>query len=403
MDIWDEIKKLSGYQSGNGGVDSYGVDHSGFSTRDELEYQSARLARENQLAEGFAKQGIAEENYPQFGTNFWGGTPENNYGFGTSNIKQNIENVTNRLNNSINNGQVTTNSDYTVNTESLIGKPSSYFQNNNSTGGWGNNNTSGWNNNTVGFGGNTSNGFNQNTNFSANPNYGTAPTLQNQTPTPWSYNEPQTTPTPWNNPSAQVTPSPWVDNSLTKNQRILALRYGKPLNLYMGNAWNANYEWPWYTMNWLGKYYVDKHNNDIEKYAIQNNIDPDLVRAVMYNEGATGHKGIFNYLGDLIGKSGSQMPMNIQGKTWGDFDGKHYDTYIPQQNIELGTKVLKQMQNSLNEPTPDRVGTLWNETGANNINDVGARVKTAYDTKPWLGEKQWEQKLLEFFFGNKKK
>ena len=406
MDIWDEIKKLSGYQSGRGGVDSYGVDHSGFSTRDELEYQSARLARENQLAENFSKQGIAEENYPQFGTNFWDGSPENNYGFGTSNIKQNIENVTNQLNNNANNGQITTNSDYTVNTESLVGKPSSYFQNNN---------TSDWNN-TGGFGSGVSNsGFSTNinmgttTNFGANQSFATTPnsiatsTAQNQTPTPWSYDEPSTTPTPWNNPAAQVTPSPWVDNSLTENQRIRALRYGKPLNLYMGNAKNANYEWPWYTMGWLGKYYVDKHNNDIEKYAIQNNIDPDLVRAVMYNEGATGHKGILNYLGDLIGASGSQMPMNIQGKTWGDFDGKHYDTDIPQQNIELGTKVLKQMQNSLNEPTPDRVGTLWNETGANNINDVGARVKTAYDTKPWLGEKQWEQQLLEFFFRNKRK
>ena len=134
MDIWDEIKKLTGYQSGNGGVDSYGVDHSGFSTRDELEYQSARLARENQLAENFSKQRITEENYPQFGTNFWGGTPENNYGFGTSNIRQNIENVTNQLNNNANNGQITTNSDYTINTESLVGKPSSYFQNNNTSG-----------------------------------------------------------------------------------------------------------------------------------------------------------------------------------------------------------------------------------------------------------------------------
>lgn len=109
-------------------VDSYGVDHSGFTTRDELEYQSARLARENQLADNFSKQGITEENYPIYGTNFWGGTPENNYGFGTSNIKQNIENVTNRLNNNTNNGQVFANSDYTVNTESLVGKPSSYFQ-----------------------------------------------------------------------------------------------------------------------------------------------------------------------------------------------------------------------------------------------------------------------------------
>lgn len=100
---------MSGYQSGDGGIDSYGVDHSGFSVRDELEYQNARLARENQLAENFSKQGIAEKNYPHFGTNFWGGTPENNYGFGTSNIKQNIENVTSRLNagnfSATNNGQ----------------------------------------------------------------------------------------------------------------------------------------------------------------------------------------------------------------------------------------------------------------------------------------------------------
>ena len=175
MDIWDEIKKLQGYQSGYGGVDSYGVDHSGFSTRDELEYQNARLNRENQLAQHFSQMGIAQENYPQFGTNFWGGSAENNYGFGTSNIKQNIENVTNQLNNSgigggvnsdgfnagANNGQVFANSDYTVNTESLVGKPSSYFQNNN---------TSDWNN-TGGFGGNTYNGFNANTNNILN-NYG---------------------------------------------------------------------------------------------------------------------------------------------------------------------------------------------------------------------------------------
>ena len=94
MNIWEELKKLAGYSSGDGGVDSYGVDHSGFSTRDELEYQNARLTRENQLAENFAKQGIAEENYPKYGTNFWGQTSENNYGFGTSNISQNVQDVT---------------------------------------------------------------------------------------------------------------------------------------------------------------------------------------------------------------------------------------------------------------------------------------------------------------------
>ncbi len=159
---------MAGYQSGRGGVDSYGVDHSGFTTRDELEYQSARLARENQLAEGFAKQGIAEENYPQYGTNFWGGSPENNYGFGTSNIKQNIENITNRLNNGANSGQVFANSDHSVNTESLVGQPSSYFQNNssafvnNNTSGLGNNNTSGLNSTATGGFNNDSTKLNQN-------------------------------------------------------------------------------------------------------------------------------------------------------------------------------------------------------------------------------------------------
>ena len=30
--------------------------------------------------------------YPQYGTNFWGTNADNNYGFGTSNIENNIEN-----------------------------------------------------------------------------------------------------------------------------------------------------------------------------------------------------------------------------------------------------------------------------------------------------------------------
>ncbi len=82
---------------------------------------------------------------------------------------QNIENVTNRLNNNTNNGQVFANSDYTVNTESLVGKPSSYFQNNNSvfvndnTSGLGNNNTSGWSNNINDFGNQNNDGWNYTT------------------------------------------------------------------------------------------------------------------------------------------------------------------------------------------------------------------------------------------------
>ena len=47
MDMYGSYKSPFGYENGiNGGVDSYGVDHSGFSTQDELQYQTARAERE---------------------------------------------------------------------------------------------------------------------------------------------------------------------------------------------------------------------------------------------------------------------------------------------------------------------------------------------------------------------
>ena len=71
-------------------IDAYGVDHSNFSLRDEIEYQMARVNREDQFKQNYNNQGITD-NYPQFGKSFWGNSSENNYGFGSSNISENIE------------------------------------------------------------------------------------------------------------------------------------------------------------------------------------------------------------------------------------------------------------------------------------------------------------------------
>ena len=57
----------------------------------------ARNKREKQLIENYNQQGITE-NYPQYATNFWGDA-NNNYGFGSSDISGNIENVISQLNN----------------------------------------------------------------------------------------------------------------------------------------------------------------------------------------------------------------------------------------------------------------------------------------------------------------
>ena len=99
MDIYQKYISPLGYQTGDGNTDSYGVDHKGFSLRDELEYQTARQKRENQLIQNYNNQGITQ-NYPQYGTDFWGDSA-NNYGFGSSNIENNI---TTHMSNNLNNG-----------------------------------------------------------------------------------------------------------------------------------------------------------------------------------------------------------------------------------------------------------------------------------------------------------
>ncbi len=92
MDMYPKYISPFGYQTGSNRIDSYGVNHSGFSLRDELEYQFARKKRENQLMEQYKAQGITK-NYPQYTTNFWGNNAANNYGFGSSNIADNIANL----------------------------------------------------------------------------------------------------------------------------------------------------------------------------------------------------------------------------------------------------------------------------------------------------------------------
>ena len=94
MDFYSKYKSPLGYQTGENQIDSYGVDHSGFTTRDEIEYQMARQQRENQIIKNYNNHGITQD-YPQSGNNFWGNSPDNNFGFGSSQISSNIENMQN--------------------------------------------------------------------------------------------------------------------------------------------------------------------------------------------------------------------------------------------------------------------------------------------------------------------
>ena len=89
MDMYPRYQSRSGYFNQDDQTDGYGVDHSGFSLRDELLYQTARTEREQELFENFNRQGV-DKSYPRLGTSFWGNSADN-YGFGRSNIENNIK------------------------------------------------------------------------------------------------------------------------------------------------------------------------------------------------------------------------------------------------------------------------------------------------------------------------
>ena len=189
---------------------------------------------------------------------------------------------------------------------------------------------------------------------------------------------------PLNNGTISV---PRYDNHLTALQRIQALKDGEPLNLHIKENPQENGEWKRWCDLEQGSIAVNKYNDIIDKYAHQYNIDPDLVKAIMFAENACGYYYGANKLVDYIGMSKSQLPMNIRGNIWSDFQGKHYDTEIPEQNIELGTRLIKQIYDSIENPTPEKVTTIWNSAPKDKISSFGYRGGTAYRTKPWLKNK----------------
>ena len=84
--MYSKYKSPLGYSMGEDNIDTYGVDHSRFSIRDELSYQLARRQREKEIIKKYNELGITD-NYPQSGTDFWGKAEEHNYGFGNSNTE----------------------------------------------------------------------------------------------------------------------------------------------------------------------------------------------------------------------------------------------------------------------------------------------------------------------------
>ena len=164
-------------------------------------------------------------------------------------------------------------------------------------------------------------------------------------------------------------------NGMSAKDRIDALKSGKKIYINIADNPNAKPDLlPEHLHNW-GRDYVDKYSKQIEKYSQRYGLDPNITKAIIYSENSDYHKYGYNKLADIIKISESTLPMNIQGKTWGNFQGKQYDVNDPEQNIELRVRVLKSIYDAVPDKDIAKIATLWNGTGLKEVNDYGARAK----------------------------
>ncbi|WP_169738023.1 transglycosylase SLT domain-containing protein [Terasakiella pusilla] len=136
----------------------------------------------------------------------------------------------------------------------------------------------------------------------------------------------------------------------------------------------------------LGRDAVKEHDSLIQKMAQKHEMDPDLIRAVMWAESARGHKFGLNALGDMVGYSDSKMPMNINPDLWKEILGReNADLNNPEDNIEAAALILKRLGDRIDgEKDVAKIGTLWNGTGKDKTTDFGEYIGRLYREKPWL-------------------
>jgi WXG100 family type VII secretion target len=125
---------------------------------------------------------------------------------------------------------------------------------------------------------------------------------------------------------------------------------------------------------------VNDHAATIDAAAKALNVDPTLVKAVMYME--TTH-GYYDAPLDWVGKNVSIRPMNVNVNFWKDLGIPREYYNDPKVNIFVGSYLIREIQQRTVDPDVTKIATLYNNLSAEQVNDYGKRVTELYRDRPW--------------------
>lgn len=132
-----------------------------------------------------------------------------------------------------------------------------------------------------------------------------------------------------------------------------------------------------------GRSMVEHYAPLIETEARRQGVDPDLVKAIMYFENADGHKYGLDVLADYAGLSRSQRPMSIRSDIWQGLGLPPETARDPALNIAASVRLIRRITDRLEQPTPERIGTLWNSLSQDRVSDRGARIGRIFRERLW--------------------
>lgn len=142
---------------------------------------------------------------------------------------------------------------------------------------------------------------------------------------------------------------------------------------------NANGDAPFYESVKYSQ--VNTYSAIIEKVAAEKNVDPRLVKAIMYME--TTH-GYYDALISWTGRNKSILPMNINVEYWGNTFGTRQELQDPEKNIRAGVEMIYRIQANMPGKPIEKIATLYNNINAVMVSNYGMRVKKIYQEQPWL-------------------
>jgi hypothetical protein len=169
-----------------------------------------------------------------------------------------------------------------------------------------------------------------------------------------------------------------------EGSRIWAIKNNRPAVFKVSDSARASGTAPSRREHEIGVEAVRKHDKTITEEAARFGVDPNLVRAIMYIENADGHRFGLDRSAQDFGRASSLLPMNIKPKIWEGIGGVQREQFRdPKFNIRAGVALIKEIRDRIENPSPAKIGSVWQFTGRETVSDNGAKIEAAFRQKIW--------------------